>query len=100
MQAAARHVDGLDLRRRTKLDRLVVAVADLEVVLDDAPERRERKPEGHQWPLRLVAHVNHKPPLMGGQHQMIGPRHAVAQCKAVVLDEVVDGGVAFVLGLR
>src|SRR6478752_10702381 len=40
MDAAAAHIDGLDLVRRRRADRLVVAVADHEIVLHDPPERR------------------------------------------------------------
>ena len=37
MQAAAAHIDGLDLRRCRCLDRFVITVADHEVVFDDGP---------------------------------------------------------------
>ena len=39
VQAAPGHVDGLDPRRRGALDRLEIAVADHEIVLDHPPER-------------------------------------------------------------
>ena len=41
VQAAAPDVDGLDARRRLRLDRLIVALAHHEVVLHDPSERRE-----------------------------------------------------------
>ena len=43
MDAAPAHVDGLDLVRGRGADRLVVAVADHEIVLHDPPERRQRQ---------------------------------------------------------
>src|ERR1700738_4692211 len=43
VDAAAPHVDGLDLVRRSRPDRLVVAVADHEIVFHDPPERRQRQ---------------------------------------------------------
>src|SRR5918994_3805819 len=43
VQAAASHVDRLDPARRGALDCLEVAVADQEVILDDAPERPHRE---------------------------------------------------------
>src|ERR1700677_1470980 len=39
VDAAAAHVDGLDLVRRPGTNRLIIAVADSEVVLHDPPER-------------------------------------------------------------
>src|SRR5690606_10780416 len=43
VQAAATHVYGLDLRRRSRANGLVVALANCEVVLDDPAERRQRE---------------------------------------------------------
>src|SRR5580658_9231034 len=37
------HVDRLDVARRRGADRLVIALADHEIVLDQAPERRQRQ---------------------------------------------------------
>ena len=43
VQAAPAHVDGLDLGGGLGLDRLVIALADQEIVLHDAAERRQRQ---------------------------------------------------------
>src|SRR5215207_7358325 len=74
MEAAPRQVDGLDLARCRSAYGLVVAFADQEVILDDAPERRKRKPDGAASLLRAVADVEHEPALGNRQCQPIRPR--------------------------
>ncbi len=43
VETAPPHVDGFDLHRAGALDRRKIALADQEVVLDDAAERRQRQ---------------------------------------------------------
>src|SRR5215468_2523594 len=43
VQPAPAHVDRLDLARRGGAKRLVIAVADHEIILHDAPQRRQRE---------------------------------------------------------
>jgi hypothetical protein len=43
VQAAAAHVERFDLRRRRGADRLEIAFADQEIILDHAAERRQRQ---------------------------------------------------------
>src|SRR3546814_3113567 len=61
VQRAARHVDGLDLLRGRRADRLIIAVADREIVADrpaKAPEaeddRFERRSEEHTSELQSL----------------------------------------------
>ena len=61
MDAAAAHVDGLDLVRRRGADRLVIAVADHEIVLHDPAERRQRQQMRHHRRAVLAADVEHQP---------------------------------------
>src|SRR5262249_53500186 len=45
VQTAPAHVQRLDARGRRRLDRLVIALADQEIILDQLAERRERQHE-------------------------------------------------------
>src|ERR1700688_3138922 len=47
VDAAAAHVDGLDLVRGRSADRLIIAVANHEIVFHDSPERRQRQQVRH-----------------------------------------------------
>src|SRR3954452_6235065 len=61
VDAAAAHVDGLDLVRSRGADRLIIAVANHEIVFDDAPERRQRQKMRHHRATVLAADVEHQP---------------------------------------
>src|SRR5262249_50001292 len=73
VQAAPAHVDGLDLRGRSGPDGLIVAFADGEVVLDDAPEGREGENHLGDLVTTFCAHIQHQAVLDDTQMQAIGP---------------------------
>src|SRR5581483_3364437 len=72
VQAAPAHVDRLDLRRRGGADRAVVAVADLEIILHDPAERRERQDEAVEVAIPGVADIDDQAILLDAEAQMIG----------------------------
>src|SRR6185312_11884555 len=97
VQAAPSHVDRLDARRARRADRLEIALADQEIIFDDAAERRQR----HQQPLdrRLVggADIEDEAILLDAELHMeraIGGRHRL---EAVLLEQVEDGDGALML---
>src|SRR3546814_2379612 len=61
VQASACHVEGLDMRRRQAADRVVIALADLEIVADDTAERHQRQGHGAERPVPGVADVEDQP---------------------------------------
>jgi hypothetical protein len=100
VQAAPAHVDRLDLARRRGADRLVVAVADQEIVLHDAAQRREREQMRHQRRAVLAPDVEHQPVLADRKMQHVGPAVVIDRRERIVLDQVVDRDRALVLDVR
>src|SRR5690606_14178341 len=102
VDAAPRHVDGLDLRRRRALDGLVVAVADLEIVLHDPAEGRERQDDLAERRCLFVADVEDQAVLLDGEHELerplvVGGAH---RGEDVLLDQVEDRDLALMLDIR
>ena len=100
VQAAPAHVDRLDLAGRRRADRLVVALADHVIVLDDPPERRQRQDVGDDRLAALARDREHQPALDQRQLQPVGPVAGIVdRAEAVLLDEVEDGDGALVLDI-
>ncbi len=102
VKSAPPHVDRLDLRRRRRLDRLVVAFTDQEVVLDDPPERRDRKDVRDQRLVVLVRNIEDKPVIEPPQQQLVGTVITTFKPEAVVVEQVIDRDLALVprIGVR
>ena len=97
MQRAAAHVERLDAVRRRGADGRVVAVADGEVVLDDAAERREREQMRDHRRAVGFADVEDEAVAADADRERVGPAVMVERTKAVVLDQIVDRDRALVL---
>ena len=93
VEAAAGHVDGFDLVGRGGLDGVVIAVADAEIVADQAAERGQRQiVRGDRLVGVGVAHVEHDVIADDRDVQRIGPlRLDPGRVELVVLDQIVDG---------
>src|ERR1041385_6046742 len=73
VDGAPSHVERLDLVRRRRADRLIVAVADRVIVFHDTAQRRERKQmRDHRLPV-LGADVEGEPIAGEAQVQRVGP---------------------------
>src|SRR3546814_1284712 len=69
VQRAARHVDGLDLLRGRRADRLIIAVADREIVADrpaKAPEAEDDRFERRPVRASDIEHQDRKSTRRGG----------------------------------
>ena len=100
MNAAAAHIDSFDLVGRGGADRLIVAVADHEVVLHDAAERRQRQKMHHAGRAVLPLDVEHQ--AIAGDADMQGIRTAEVALRheQVLLDQIVDRDRALMLDVR
>ena len=104
MDAAPGHVDGFDLAGGQFLDRLEIAFADLEVVLDHLTERPERQVEFGGLGGLFGGHVEDQPVFADGQPKVVRPRRHLAvvaggQRKAVFFQQVEQGDLAFLFDL-
>src|SRR5665647_829751 len=100
MDAAAAHVDGLDLVRRRGADRLIVAVADHEIVLHDSTERRQRQQMHHDGRAVLAADIEHQPVAGDADMQGERPLARAFRREQVLFDQVIDRDRALVLDVR
>jgi hypothetical protein len=100
VQAAAAHVDRLDLGRRGGADRPVVAVADHLVVLDDLADRRQREMVRDDGLAAFSADVEAEPVLDDREMQRIGPALVARNREGVGFEDVVDRDRALVLLVR
>src|SRR5215469_4647607 len=99
VQAAPPHVERFDLMRGRIADRLEIAFADEEIVLDDAAERRQRK---HQPAVRLAAleaYIEDKAILLQGEDEPVGTALRIARRETVGFEQIVNGDFAFLLDL-
>ena len=69
---APAHIQRFDLRRRRGADGLVIAVADQEIILDDAAERRQRQQDAPHARAALARDVEHQAVFLHAQRQAIG----------------------------
>src|SRR5690606_28431786 len=72
VDAATRHVDRLDLRRRQTLYRIEIAGADLEVILNRLTKRAKRQVKLNHLAAAFGRDVKDQPPLAHRQRQRIG----------------------------
>src|SRR5260221_8705219 len=97
VQAASPHIDRLDLRRAGPLDGGEIALADEEVVLDDAAERGKR--QGDPLPRNIVgaADVENEAVVLDGEVEMKWPIITGDWREAVFLEQVEDSNCPLVL---
>jgi hypothetical protein len=99
MQRAAAHVDRLDARRRRRPDGFVIVIADDEVVLHRAPQRRQGQHERGQRLAGLAAHLEPQTILRYGKAQCVWTVVVAFQHELVGIDDVVDRHLALVLDI-
>src|ERR1700756_3594316 len=98
VNAAAAHVDGLDLVGSRGADRLIIAVADHEIVFDDPAERREREQMRDNGRAVLAADIEHQPIAGDAEMQREGTVRLMAvRREQVLLDQIVDRDRALML---
>ena len=85
VQTAPSHVDGLDARGGLGLDRLVVALADEEIVLHQAAEGRERQHHVLDRRALGVAHGEHEAVVGKREAERIGAAVMTLQREGVAL---------------
>src|SRR5215469_8392949 len=90
VQAAPPHVQRLNLRGRRIADGLVVTLADEEVVLDNAPERRERQHDLAVWCIVCKANIEDKTVFLDREQQIVRTSPRSNWREAVGLKKVVD----------
>src|SRR5262249_48778951 len=89
----------LDLREARTPDRFVIAVADHEVVPDDAAKRRERQNNCLIRAVRDRANLDAQTVLLDRQMQMVRPAAAGNRCETVLFQEVEDRHCTLVLNV-
>src|SRR3954447_11291759 len=87
VQSAPAHVDRLDLSRRCGADRLVIAVADQEIVLHDLAEWCQRQKMRHYRRAVLLSDVEHQPVLADREIEDVWPPIVLAWRKGIILDQ-------------
>jgi len=98
VQTAPGHVDRLDLARRRGLDRLEIALADQEVVLDDLPEGVEREKKGRVRRVRVTCRYREgKAMLHDREAELVGAGRSGDELECVLLQKVVNRDLALVL---
>src|SRR3984893_5026701 len=97
MDAAPALVDRLDPVRRRGTDRLIVAVADHEIVFHDAPKRRQRQQVRHHGRAVLAADIESEAIAGDTEMQREGTPVGALRREQVLLDQVVDRDRALML---
>src|SRR5580704_17851561 len=90
MQRTPADIDRLDLAQALVADRLVIALADQEVVLDDAAERGERQDDRLARPVRRRADRHHQPVFLDRQMQVERPGAAGQRRELVAFESIGD----------
>src|ERR1700691_5470466 len=96
---ATAHIDRFELGRRGGLDRVIIALAQHEVVLDQAAKRRKRQRHLLQRLIAAIADVEHQPVLGDRQMEMERPRDARGWDETVLLEKIGYGDGAIVLDI-
>jgi hypothetical protein len=99
VQPAPPHVDCLDLARHGGANRLIVALADHEVILHDFPERREREHVKDDRRAVGKPDVEGESILGDAEMQRVGSGVMPRRREHVLLQEVVDRDRALVLDI-
>jgi len=90
VEPAPAHVDRLDLIGARGANGRVVAVADQEIVLDDAPQRAERQVMRDHWRAIGKLDVEHQPVAGDRQRKFVRPTLVTAGMERIVFQQVVD----------
>src|SRR5229473_825833 len=99
VQSPPSHVDRLDLAWRRRADRLVIALANQEIVLHKAAKRRERQMMGNDRPVVLGADIEDEPVAHQLKPEAIGAAVVPDGRERVFLHQVVDGDGALVFDI-
>src|SRR5579862_3486884 len=99
MNGAAAHVDRLDLVGRGGADRLIIAVANEEVVFDDAAQRRQRQKMCYHGRAVGERDGEGKAIAVDAQMQCVRPAVVANRRETVALEQVKDRYRAFVLDI-
>jgi hypothetical protein len=100
VQAAAAHIDGLNLAWRRVPDRLVIALADHVIITDHAPERGQREDMGDDRPVVFTTHRKDEAAIHGRNFQLVGSAFFVTHCaERVLIDQIEDRDCALVLDI-
>ena len=97
------HIDRFDLLRRGRSDRLIIAVAYREIILDRPPEPAKR--EDVRLKRRVVGARNcdRQPPFLNTQRNSIGPGIAIGmiaqRLEIIAFDQIENGNAAFLLNV-
>src|SRR5580704_18485634 len=97
MQRTPADIDRLDLAQALVADRLVIALADQKVVLDDAAERGERQDDRFARPVRRRADLHQQPVFLDRQMQVERPGATGQRRELVALEQIGDRRGALVL---
>src|SRR4029450_5936807 len=99
VNAAPPHVDRFDLRGRLRLDRLIISLADEEVVLHQPAEGRKR--QHHVLDRRAIgiAHGEHEAIVSERETQCVRPAIIAFERKSIALEEIENRDLALVLDL-
>src|SRR5579871_636595 len=97
VQRAPAHVERFDAVRRRGADRRVIAVADREIVLHDAAERRQRQHMGDDRRAVGGADVEHQAIARNAELQCVGALVVAGRLELVLGQQIVDGDRALVL---
>src|ERR1700720_3022623 len=87
VQTAPRHIEGLDAVGRRRADCGVVAVADYEIILHHAAERRQREHMRDHWRVVGEANVENEPVTGNAQLQRVGTAVVSDRPEIVILKE-------------
>src|SRR6266404_750821 len=99
VETAPPHVYGFDLHRAGALDRREIALANQEVVLDDAAEWRQRQDDPLAGDVVGAADIEDQPVVLDAESEMERPIIAGDRREAVLLQQVEDGDRALVLDI-
>ena len=103
MNAAPRHVDRLDLRSRGLANRLIIAVADGEIVADRTAEAREAQHQLFHRVATFLRDGERQPPVLHGEGQIVRAHrpafHRAQRLEAVFLDQIENGDAPLLLDI-
>lgn len=97
VHAAARHIDGLNLRRGGIADRVVIALAQHEIVFNDFSKRRHGKMHLAQRGAAVAPDIEHQAALYIGQVKLKRPLAGAIGLEKVFLQQVIDRDFTLVL---
>ena len=99
VNTAPAHVDSLDTVRRCRLDGLVIALADHEVVFHDPPEGRQRENMGGNRVAVFKGDIEDESFLGNGERQLVGAAVMPDRLEMIFLQQVENGDCALVFDI-